>query len=153
MSSPISVGPFQLIAPIAQGGMGEVWKAFHIEQRVPVAFKLIHGRVSKDEAYIKDFVNEMRAIAGLNHPGVVWIYDYGTIDASVEKASNGRLSEGSAYLVMELADQGTLSSIRGTLTWIELRSLLLGLLDALGHAHARGVIHRDLKPANVRSGV
>ena len=149
MGPPLTLGPFELLTPIAQGGMGEVWKAVHSQQNIPVAVKMIHGRISKDEAYIRDFSNEMRAIAGMNHPGVVWIYDYGSLDATVAEASGGRLVEGSAYLVMEYADEGTLSAVRGVLSWTEIRALLLALLDALGHAHARGVIHRDLKPDNV----
>ena len=149
MSAPIIIGPFQLLLPIDQGGMGEVWRAVHLEQNVPVAVKVIHGRVAKDANYVEDFRNEMRAIAGLNHPGIIWIHDYGTIGEAQEKSSGGRLTVDSPYLIMEYADQGTLGSIRGSLTWSDLRSFLLALLDALGHAHARGVIHRDLKPGNV----
>jgi len=129
--------------------MGEVWRGIHTEQGVPVAIKVITGKGSRDPQFMRDFRNEVRAVAGLNHPGIVFIFDYGVIDQSVEEATSGRLVAGSPYLVMEYAGQGTLASIRGALSWREFRALLIGLLDSLAHGHARGIVHRDLKPANV----
>ncbi len=129
--------------------MGEVWRGYHAEQGVPVAVKVMNAKVFLKAENIERFRNEVRAVARLDHPGVVWVFDYGEVSADAASASKGRLVEGSPYLAMELAGNGTLASLRRRLPWPELRAVLLELLDALAHAHAAGVIHRDLKPGNV----
>jgi serine/threonine protein kinase/tetratricopeptide (TPR) repeat protein len=145
----IELGPFKLIRPIGKGGMGVVWHGVHGGTGIPVAVKVITQRVSRDERTLKAFRNEVRAVAGLDHPGIVWVLDYGEVSAEASIESGRQLTEGSPYLVMEVATGGTLTAIKQGLPWEELRSMLTGLLDALAHAHARGVIHRDLKPGNV----
>ncbi|HHO51749.1 MAG TPA: hypothetical protein ENK18_12955, partial [Deltaproteobacteria bacterium] len=94
------------------------------------------------------FRNEVRAVARLDHPGVVWVFDVGIVDAKAAADSGARLREGCPYIAMEHASRGTLRDWGG-LPWEGVREVLLALLDALAHAHARGVIHRDIKPANV----
>ncbi|MCA9567428.1 MAG: protein kinase [Myxococcales bacterium] len=145
----IELGPFKLIRPIGKGGMGVVWHGVHYDTGIPVAVKVITQRVSRDERTLKAFRNEVRAVAGLDHPGIVWVLDYGEVSPEASIASGRQLTEGSPYLVMEVATGGTLTSYKEGLPWPELRAMLVGLLDALAHAHARGVIHRDLKPGNV----
>ncbi|MEZ4315881.1 MAG: protein kinase [Myxococcota bacterium] len=145
----IQLGPFALQRPVGKGGMGEVWRGYHTEQDVPVAVKVMTARVFQEAGNLERFRNEVRAVARLDHPGVVWVFDYGEVNASAAAASGGRLVEGSPYLAMEYAGNGTLANLRRPLGWPELRSILLNLLDALAHAHAHGVIHRDLKPGNV----
>jgi len=145
----IHLGPFALQRPIGRGGMGEVWRGYHTEQNVPVAVKVMNAAVFQDPTNLDRFRNEVRAVARLDHPGVVWVFDYGEVSEQAAAASAGRLVAGSPYLAMEYASNGTLANIRRPLPWTELRSILLTLLDALAHAHAQGVIHRDLKPGNV----
>lgn len=145
----LSLGPFVLESPIGTGAMGEVWKARHRDRGIPAAIKLLKGSGAADGARVESFFNEVRAVAQLDHHGIAWVFDYGTIQEEAAEASGGRLVAGSPYLVMEHASHGTLESIRDPLNWSELRAVLLALLDALAHAHAHGVIHRDLKPANV----
>ncbi|MEZ4237555.1 MAG: protein kinase [Myxococcota bacterium] len=145
--SGIRLGPFELDEPVGRGGMGAVWRGRHVEQRVPVAVKVLDTQLTDGELD-EAFRNEVRAVARLDHPGVVWVYDIGQIDAAAAESSAGRLGAGCPYIAMELAGRGTLRDW-GRLPWEGVREVLLALLDALAHAHARGVIHQDLKPANV----
>ena len=139
------LGPFQLVRPIAAGGMGQVWGAVH--GRTPVAIKVLTGGAAWDPSYRSMFRNEVRAAARLTHPGIIHVLDHGEIPASVAAGVDGGLVEGSPYLVMEYASGGRLN--REGMRWRRLRPLLRHLLGALGHAHARGVVHRDLKPSNI----
>ena len=92
--------------------------------------------------------NEVRAVAGMDHPHIIWLYDQGEI----EDDGGGLFPVGTPWLAMEFCSEGTLADRRGEMNWLLLRQVLLELLDALAHAHARGVIHRDIKPANVLFG-
>lgn len=145
----IQLGPFVLEAPIARGGMGEVWTGRHLTQHVPLAVKVITSERSRTPHYLQAFRREVQTMAGLDHPCIITVFDYGEVGAEAALKSGGRLAEGSPYLAMELASGGTLLNLYGRLLWPHLRVVLLDVLDALAHAHARGVIHRDLKPENV----
>jgi eukaryotic-like serine/threonine-protein kinase len=145
----IPLGAFELQTRLGQGGMGEVWRGVHRGQHVPVAVKLLTNALARKEAFRVAFRNEVRAVAGLDHPHIVLVFDYGTVDEATQAASDGALRSGTPWLAMELAEDGSLDDPRHVRTWSELRSLLLSLLDALAHAHARGVVHRDIKPGNV----
>ena len=131
--------------------MGEVWRGRHIRQGVPVAIKVMTAEATRREDYLLDFRNEVRSVARLDHPGIVLVFDHGEVDKDAQDATKGRLVAGSPYLAMELASGGLRDLMRrqSAFPWSLLRSILLAVLDALGHAHARGVIHRDLKPHNV----
>ncbi|MEQ1566041.1 MAG: protein kinase [Myxococcota bacterium] len=145
----VPLGPFTLQHPIGRGGMGVVWLGRHEAQQIPVAVKVITGAAAASEDYHRAFHQEVRAVSSLDHPGVVWIFEYGRIPAESAAASNGELTVGSPYLVMEHASHGTLRQLTRLSGWSEARAILMALLDALAHAHARGVLHRDLKPDNV----
>lgn len=129
--------------------MGEVWRGVHVDLDVPVAVKCLLPNDNEDEWAESSFANEVRAAASLHHPGVVVVLDHGMIDDETAAASNGRLAAGSPFLVMELLHGQSLHAKVGRLGWTDLRDILLQLLAALAHSHARGVIHRDLKPGNV----
>jgi eukaryotic-like serine/threonine-protein kinase len=143
----LPLGPFDLIKPIAAGGMAEVWRARHREQRIGVAVKVVTARYARNPNFVSRFADEVRAVASLDHPGIVHVLDHGEVDETTAAGSD-KLVAGSPWLAMELASGGTLERARPN-GWSRLRQTLLGLLDALAHAHARGVIHRDLKPGNV----
>ncbi|MEZ4319328.1 MAG: protein kinase [Myxococcota bacterium] len=145
----LNLGPFMLERPIGKGAMGEVWKAIHRDRGIPVAIKVMTAREARVDTKVKSFFNEVRAVAQLDHPGIAWVLDYGTVGREMAEATEGHVLENSPYLVMEYASRGTLADIKHSYNWTELRAVVLALLDALAHAHARGVIHRDLKPANV----
>lgn len=150
--NPIPLGPFELRAVVGKGGMGTVWSGVHRADGVPVAVKLLGSGQRWGPELLQLFQNEVRAVAALHHPAVVMLLDAGQVSRETAEASGGHIAPGTPYLVMELCSGGTLWPQRGRLPWTLLQPLLLSLLDALAHAHARGVIHRDLKPGNVLIG-
>ncbi|MEQ1569374.1 MAG: protein kinase [Myxococcota bacterium] len=145
----IALGPFVLEQRIGRGGMGEVWRARHRQQRLAVAVKVLTVAGSSRPMFVESFRNEVRAVASLDHPHVAMVLDYGAVPPEAATASGGQLVLGTPYLSMELVEGDTLADHMGRLPWREVERLLKGLLDALAHAHARGVIHRDLKLSNV----
>ena len=125
---------------LGQGGMGEVWSARHtvLDKSVAVKFLLDHVPGSDDAA--QRFLREARAAAGLDHPGIVDVQDF------------GNTADGTPYLVMELLTGRPLSDHLaggGRLDWRTARQWLLQISGALAFAHKRGVVHRDLKPSNI----
>jgi tetratricopeptide (TPR) repeat protein len=145
----LRLGEFRLIKPVARGGMAQVWHGVHERLGVPVAVKIITTEAARDAQRRDFFRNEVRAVAALDHPGAVIVYDHGEVDGAAADASNGLIRAGSPFLVMEYASGGTLSRVRRPMRAIEVRDVALALLDVLAHAHARGVIHRDIKAGNV----
>jgi tetratricopeptide (TPR) repeat protein len=137
---PNPLRAFELLEPLASGGMGRVFRARHRRSGQPVAVKLILERAVASPEALEAFAREARAAARLDHPHITRLIDYGLTD------------EGEPVLVMELAGGGDLTRwVQRPPTWATLREAIGQLLDALAHAHARGVVHRDLKPSNVLS--
>lgn len=146
---PVPLGPFDLERPIGRGGMAEVWLGVHRRQQQRVAVKVLTGERAREEAFIRALKNEIHNVARLHHPGIILLFDTGEVDDVAERVTGGRFAAGSPWFAMELASHGALSPKRLPLPWPTTRMLLLSLLDALSHAHARGVIHRDIKPGNI----
>jgi len=150
-STALRLGPYELHAEIGRGGMGVVWRGRHRARGVPVAIKVLRsGDEAHDPGFIADFRQEARAAGRLNHPAIISVLDYGLLSPSLEQASNNALVAGQPFIVMEwLAGSALDQPAAAPGSFDELSRLLLTLLDALAHAHARGVLHRDIKPANV----
>lgn len=146
---PIPFGPFQLTKQLDAGGMGEVWEGIHVQQHVPVAVKVIGSAKADDDKFRQAFVNEVRAVAGLNHPGIPMVLDFGQVHDDVEVATQGRIKARAPYLVMELLGGGSLKQRLPAPNWEWVKTILFSLLNTLAYAHARGVLHRDIKPANI----
>jgi eukaryotic-like serine/threonine-protein kinase len=150
---PVTVGSFQLAEPLARGGMGSVWRAVH-RSGVAAAVKIIpapDGDAARAAGALDAAATlqaEIRSVGALDHPNIIRVFDAGTLEAEQERASGGQLRAGSPWLAMELCD-GSVYDLYRDFDWPQLSDLLLQVLDALAHAHARGVVHRDLKPANL----
>ena len=144
MGTRAPLGGLVLREPIGRGGMGEVWRASDPRRGTDVAVKVLTPKAARDPVFLDSFRKEVRATAALAHPRIVRVFDHGRLPGGIQG-----LSAGCPYVTMELVGGGSLTPPRGKLAWPALRDSLLALLDALAHAHARGVIHRDLKPGNV----
>jgi serine/threonine-protein kinase len=129
---------YRLREQLGRGGMGVVWRARDERLGRDVALKVLHPWVADDPELRERFEREAAALARLEHPNVVRLYDV------LE-------SDGQTVLVLELVDGDALDTIiRGrALDWDETRRYAGPVAAALAHAHARGVVHRDLTPANV----
>lgn len=147
--APLQLGPFLLREVIERGGMGEVWRATHEADKLPVAIKVLTSSRTRSHKALSAFRREARAIASLDHPHIAQVYDYGRVPQQTADASCGLLLGESPYLVMEYAQGGSLAQLKHSLSWPQIRDTLATILKALAHAHARGVIHRDLKPSNI----
>ncbi len=145
----IELGPFELSHRIGRGAMGEVWRAVHRQQGVAVAVKVITARRARQAASRRAFRNEMRSMATLCHPGIILLFDVGEVSPEADIASRSELVAQSPYLAMELGRGTLVDAAHDIADFDAVRRVLLELLDALAHAHARGVIHRDIKPLNV----
>lgn len=149
MTTSIPLGAFQLHEPLAKGGMGHVWAGVHQASGAAVAVKFLTHKSASDPRFRAAFRNEVRSVAGLDHPHIATVYDHGEVTEQAHEQSGGALPLHAPWLAMELVSGGTLHDFAGRLGWFEVRHIALSLLDALAHAHARGVIHRDMKPSNV----
>jgi serine/threonine protein kinase len=124
------LGPYEILAPIGAGGMGEVYRARDTKLKRDVALKVLPEAFAKDPGRMLRFQREAEVLASLNHPNIAHIY-------GVEERA----------LVMELVEG---ESPKGSLPFEDAWRISLQIANALEYAHEKGVIHRDLKPANVK---
>ena len=132
------LGPYEILAPLGAGGMGEVYRAKDTRLGRDVAVKILPAHLSENAEVRERFEREARAISSLNHPHICTLYDIGR--------------EGQAdYFVMELLDGESLAARleRGPLKLDEALKIAAQVADALAAAHKQGIVHRDLKPGNI----
>ncbi len=142
--SSLRLGAFEVGPLLGEGGAGKVFQARHVQTGVNAAIKTLSPSRGH---HVPDFHREVQEQASLNHPGIVYVFDYGTIDQATADRSRGLLTPG-PFMVMELADQ-TLRTLLPSQDFDTARDLLLQILDALAFAHSRDLVHFDLKPENL----
>ncbi|MEO1618971.1 MAG: protein kinase [Planctomycetota bacterium] len=133
-----TIGDYRIDAELGRGGMGVVYKAHHLNLRRDVAIKMILGAAAFDAKARSRFDTEARAVASLQHPNFVQLFEFGKIDES-------------PYLALEFIDGGTLvdRTKDSSLDPLEAARIVQEIALAMQAAHDQGLLHRDLKPANV----
>ncbi len=146
----LTLGSFRIQTVLGSGGEGVVWLGQDLVQgKRPVAIKIMSARYGADPVYRARFYAEVRAMASLTHPRIAAILDYGLVSEEASAQSEGVLSTGSPYLVIEYAPGGPLQSVLPVQNFQRARTVILQVLEGLAHAHARGLVHRDIKPGNI----
>jgi len=132
------LGPYEILAPLGAGGMGEVYRARDTKLDRDVALKVLPSHLAKDPEALERFEREAKVIAALSHPNILSIFDFGE-------------QEGVSYAVTELLEGETLRArlASGALPPRKAVEIAIGMAQGLAAAHDRGIVHRDLKPENV----
>jgi eukaryotic-like serine/threonine-protein kinase len=132
------LGPYEIVAPLGAGGMGEVYRARDTRLGRDVAVKILPAEFSADPLRKQRFEREAKTISSLNHPHICVLHDVGSQD-------------GISYLVMECVEGETLAKRleKGPLPLEQVLKYGMQIADALNKAHRSGVVHRDLKPGNI----
>ena len=132
------LGPYEILAPLGAGGMGEVHKARDTRLDRTVAIKVLPEHVASDPDFKQRFEREAKTISSLNHPHICTLYDIGSQD-------------GIDFLVMEYLEGDTLAQrlTKGALALDQALQVAIQIADALDKAHRQGITHRDLKPGNI----
>ncbi|MBI3760533.1 MAG: serine/threonine protein kinase [Chloroflexi bacterium] len=133
-----TLGPYQITQPLGRGGMATVYKAYQPALQRYVAIKILPANLAQDPQFSERFSREARAVARLDHPNILPVYDFGQ-------------SDGVTYIVMKYVDGGTLKDVleRGKMPFDQAATILEQVASALDYAHGQGIVHRDIKPANI----
>ena len=134
----IRLGPYEILGLLGAGGMGEVYRARDTRLGREVAVKVLPEGLAGDADRLRRFEREARAVAALNHPNILTVYDVGT-------------HEGVPYVVLELLEGETLQELAGRRapTQRQVLGFAVQVAQGLDAAHQKGIVHRDLKPANL----
>jgi serine/threonine protein kinase len=132
------LGPYEIIAPLGAGGMGEVYRARDSRLRREVAIKVLSAELAGDADRRNRFEQEARSASALNHHNIVTVHDIGSSDSTI-------------YIAMELVEGKTLRELTqaGPLPIRRLLDIGYQIADGLAKAHSAGIVHRDLKPENI----
>ena len=150
LSAGARFGPFEVVAKLGEGGMGEVYRARDTRLKREVAIKVLPDGFATDPERLARFHREAELLASLNHPNIAAIYGLeesrsgGSLDPPIDSPVTA--------LVLELIEGETLADrlARGPIRFNEAMAIARQLVEALDAAHGKGVIHRDLKPANIK---
>src|SRR5438046_4166193 len=138
LSPATRLGPYEIVAPLGAGGMGEVYQARDTRLGRTVAIKVLNSSLVASPNLRSRFEREAKTISALNHPNICTLYDVGH-------------ENGYDYLVMELLEGETLGDrlTHGPMSTEEVLRYGIEIAEALDRAHRQGIVHRDLKPGNV----
>jgi tRNA A-37 threonylcarbamoyl transferase component Bud32 len=133
-----SFGPYRIVGPLGAGGMAAVYKAYQPAVDRHVALKVLPRHFAQDREFLKRFEQEATILAGLQHPHILPVHDYGD-------------SDGFTFIVMPFIKTGTLADAidEHPLPLEQITRVITQVGDALDYAHARGLVHRDVKPSNI----
>jgi eukaryotic-like serine/threonine-protein kinase len=139
LSAGSRLGPFEIVAPLGAGGMGEVYRAKDAKLGREIAIKVLPPTVAQDSGRRSRFEQEARSASALNHPNILTVYDIGEAD-------------GALYIAMELVEGKTLRELLASgepLPTKRMLDLAVQVAEGLAKAHSAGIVHRDLKPENL----
>ena len=137
LTAGTKLGPFEIIAPIGAGGMGEVYRARDTRLGREVALKILHASIGREPDRLRRFEQEARAVAALNHPNILAIHDIGD-------------HAGTPFIVSELLEGDSLrAELNGPLPQRKTIEYGVQIAHGLAAAHEKGIVHRDLKPENI----
>jgi len=138
LSAGTRLGPYEILAPIGAGGMGEVYSARDTRLDRDVAIKVLPEHLAQSPVALSRFERESKAVAALSHPNILALYDVGA-------------EQGISFAVTELLEGETLRGRleKGAVPWRKAVGIGVAVADGLAAAHSKGIIHRDLKPANI----
>ena len=134
-----TVGQYVVESLIGRGGMASVYKAYQPSISRYVAIKVLSDNYAKDSTFLRRFEGEAKAVAALEHPHILPVYDFG-------------FHNGLPYMVMRYIDGGTLAELvadNQPLSYAQIVTMVAGVADALDYAHSQGIVHRDIKPSNI----
>ncbi len=131
-------GPYRIVAPLGEGGMAAVYKAYQTNMERYVALKVLPRHFANDPEFVARFEQEAKVLAKLRHPHILPVHDYGEVD-------------GFTYLVMPFIESGALINLlqEKPLPLDQINRFIGQVGDALDYAHSQGIIHRDVKPSNI----
>lgn len=138
LAAGTQLGPYEIVAMVGAGGMGEVYKAYHRRLEREVAIKVLPTQFAQDAERLARFEREARAVAALSHPNIVVLHDCLT-------------ENGQTFVVMELLGGENLRQVldQGAMSWRQAVAFGLAVAEGLAAAHSKGIVHRDLKPENI----
>src|SRR5499427_901929 len=132
------LGPYEILAPLGAGGMGEVYRARDERLKRDVAIKVLPSSFASDTERLRRFEQEAQAAGALNHPNITAVHDFGSVD-------------GAPYIVTELLEGETLRArlAGGAIPVRKATDYAIQIARGLAAAHEKGIVHRDLKPENL----